>query len=271
MAKKGLKNKSKKVRTPKLSKTQEKAVKAIVQKENQKDIEDKLAYYSSGDSLTLFNSGVSAQADILQVIPNVSQTLADNGRIGDQLTTKYINIKGFVKLSLKTQAVSFANDPKISNVLVRLMVVSNKQANNWVLAQNQWSQVANGLLKKGGTTVGYTGVLSDNFADINRDLFTVHHDEQFYLTQDYAFLPTTTGTNSTIAIDARNSVKFFNIRLKVKNRVFKYDSNVGGGISPTNYGAFMVLGYSYLDGSSPDVVNTQIAMQYISTMMYEDA
>lgn len=262
----------KRVKSVKLTKTQEIAVKQIVKKETNKDIENKYAYFNSGDSLLNFNSGISTSADILQVIPNVSQGTADNARIGDQLTAKYIHIAGHVRLGLKQQVVgTFTNEPRLSNVLVRLMVLSNKQASNWLLAQNQSSQVANSLLKKGGVTVGYTGVLSDNFCPINTDLFTVHHDQHFYLTQDYVFLPTTTGTNSSVAIDTKNSIKFFNIRLKVKNRKLLYDSASGGGISPTNYGAFMILGYTYLDGSSPDVVNTQVSMQYISTMSYEDA
>lgn len=153
--------------------------------------------------------------------------------------------------------------------MVRLMVVSLKSLASYPAALNQPGYLTS-LLKKGASTVAYTGLLSDNFCPINSDVFTTHHDQTFYLTQDYDFLSTTAAyVNSPVAISTKDTIKFFNINLKCKDRIVKYDT-VNGGIQPTNLGYFLLMGYTYLDGSNPDVVNTQVGMEYITTMRFED-
>lgn len=235
--------------------------------------EDKMAYYTNNSTaLEMFNSGISFSSDLKQVLPTISQGDGDNARTADQIHAKRLSIRGHIKLNPKQQAGAVSNEPKISNVVARLMVLSNKVANNYDLAVNQSNMVANSLLKKGGTTVGFTGILSDINAPINTDLFTVHHDKVFYLTQDYVFTPSSSAPfeNSAVAIDIKNTVKFFNINLKCKNKLLKYDSSASGSLLPTNYGPFLVLGYAYLDGTTPDVAATNLGMQYISTLTYED-
>lgn len=269
----GKKGKSKAIKSKRVNKPKmEKKIKAIVQKELNKDVEDKMAYFNPGDSLISFNSGISSASDMLQIIPNISNGNTDNSRIGDQLTAKRLKISGHIRLYPKTQTGTVSNEPKLSNVVCRLMVLSVKSNPSYPSATLQ-PGILSSLLKKGGTTTAFTGVLSDIHAPINTDIFTCHYDTNFYLSQDYVFVPSSTGgtyTNSAVAVDVKDSIRFFNINLKVKNKVLKYDS-VNGGILPTNYGAFMVLGYSYLDGSSPDSLNTQVGMQYISTLNFEDA
>lgn len=232
--------------------------------------ESKQAYFNSGDSLIAFNSGISTASDMQQLVPNVSQGTSDNARIGDQLRSQSLNVRGFIRLYPKTQTGTLSNEPKLSNVACRVMILSMKIASNFDLAKNQANQLSS-LLRKGGTTTAFTGVLSDLNAPINTEQFTVHHDSVHYLTQDYVFLPTTaTYQNSAVAIDLKDSIKFFSINIKCKNKVFKYDNVASGGILPTNFAPFLVLGYSYLSGDSPDSLNTQVGLQYITTLNYED-
>lgn len=248
--------------------TFEKKVKAVISSQT----ETKQAYFSTGDSLTLFNSGINSGADMFQVLPSISIGSADNQRIGDQLNGKTLNIRGYMRLTPKAATGTVTNDPKISNVVCRLMVLSLKQCSNYGLAVNQASQLT-ALLKKGGTTTAFTGALSDIYAPINTDIFTCHHNSVHYLTQDYVFVPSSTGgtyVNAPVAMDVKDTVKFFNIPLKVK-KLMKYEVTCDAGIRPTNYGAFLCMGYSYLSGDSPDVVNTQVGLQFISTFNYEDA
>lgn len=233
--------------------------------------EDKMAYFNfnPSDVLTMFNSGISGAADMCQVIPNVAQGTGDNNRVGDQIKVKNLNIRGYLRLTPKVQSGTFANEPKISNVMCRLMVVSLKSLQSYSAAILQPGYLST-LLKKGGTTVGYTGLLSDNFAPINSDVFTSHYDKTFYLTQDYDLLSTTaTYVNSPTGISTKDTIKFFNINLKCKDKVAKYDT-INGGIQPQNLGYFLLMGYTYLDGSNPDTLTTQVGMEYITTMRFED-
>lgn len=210
--------------------------------------EDKMAYFNftPTDTLTLFNSGISGAADMCQVIPNISQGTGDSNRLGDQIRVKNLNIKGYVRLSPKVQSSSFTNEPKISNVMVRLMVVSLKSLSSYPAAVNQPGYLTS-LLKKGASTVAYTGLLSDNFCPINSEVFTTHHDQTFYLTQDYVFQPTTTaGLTGPTNVSIKDTIKFFNINLKCKDRIVKYDS-VNGGIQPTKESMELIDPDNYIE------------------------
>lgn len=262
--KKAYKKSKKSVAKP--SKSFAKKVKKVLHEQ----AESKQAYINLGDTLTNFNSTISGSNDMLQIVPNISQGTADYQRIGDQIRAQKLTISGHVKLYPPTQvAGSMTNAPQLSNVMARLFILSLKPAQAYDAAMSYSGQLS-GLLKKGGTVVGFTGKISDLYAPVNTDLFTVHHDQLINLSQSYTFLPTTSSGQNDVSIQSDKTVKFFNKTIKLKNKLLKYDSTWGGGISPVNYGPFLCMGYVYLNGSSADTVNTQLGMTFISTLQYED-
>lgn len=232
--------------------------------------ETKQAFHNSGNSLTFFNSGIDSAGDMLQVVPNIAQSVADNGRIGDQIRSQRLNIRGYLKLNINAASGTAGDSTTLPNVIARLMVVSIKSRSNYADASAGVGFLST-LLKKGGTTVGFTGLLSDINAPINRDVFTVHADRKFYLNQDYVNAIGASVPSQYLAQNIKNTVKFFNINVKCKNKLLKYDEDVAGGTQPTNFAPMLLLGYSYLDGSSPDTLSTNLGMQYITTLSYEDA
>lgn len=228
--------------------------------------EDKQAFLTTGNSLSKFNSGIDSVGDLIQVLPGISQGVAENQRIGNQIRAKNLNIKGYLKLD-----VNDINDStKLPNIVARMMVVTMKNAQNFTDAQGASPKIGT-LLKKGGTTVAFSGLLSDIYAPLNRDVFTVHYDKRFYLNQSYVNATGPSPPSTIISQDVKNTVKFFNINIKCKNRLLRYDEDVSGDILPSNFGPFLLLGYSYLDGSSPDVLSTPLGLQFDSTLNYEDA
>lgn len=238
-------------------------VKALIHK----NAENKQAYITCADtSLLKFNSGVNTTADMIQVMPNISQSTSDNGRIGDQIRAQRHNIRGYVKLDVNT---SGASNYDLCNVVCRLMVVSLKTKPNYTEATSAAAPLS-GLLKKGGTTTGFYGNLSDIYAPINSDLWTVHADKKFYLSQD-AMTNFNSTTNAIVGQDISKTVKFFNLNIRCKNRLLKYDANVSSALLPTNYGPILLLGYAFLNGATADVVNTRVGLQFDSTFSYEDA
>lgn len=226
--------------------------------------ETKEAYFaSSPDTLTTFNSGINSSGDQLQIIPTVNKGTSEHNRIGDQIMAQSLNVRGHIRYS-PSNAV---NDNGRANICCRLMIVSLKLRPSYPDVTGGSAYLSQ-LLKKGGATSGFTGILSDLYAPINTDLFTVHKDKKFYLTQPMMIQPPTSGLSSGFQ-DLSDIVRFFNFNIKMKKKLL-YDDSVNGGITPTNVGPFMCLGYSYLNGASPDTVSQNVSMQWISTLKFED-
>jgi len=239
-----------------------KAVQKIINSEN----ETKQAFHTTGNSLIMYNSGVDSTGDFTQILPAITQGLDAHQRIGQQIKAKSLNVKGYVKLNVFEGTESKAH----TNVIVRMMVVSLKVRSNFSDMVNSTGSLAS-LLKKGGATSGFTGVLSDIYAPINTDLWTVHHDKKFYLSQSYTNAIGASPPSTTVTQDISKTVKFFNFNVKCKNKVLKYDEDTGSDIYPTNFAPVILLGYSFLDGSSPDTLSTNLGLCYDSILNYEDA
>lgn len=228
--------------------------------------ENKQAYHTTGNSLIKFNSGIDAVGDLVQILPAVSVGVSENQRIGNQVRAKNLNVRGYVKLDINDTTDS----TKLPHVLVRMMVITMKVCPSYQDAQTLASKIGT-LLKKGGTTTGYTGLLQDQFASINTDVFTVHHDYKFALKQDFINVIGAAAPSTTIVQDVSKTIKFFNFNVKCKNRLLRYDEDVGSDIYPSNFGPFLVLGYTYADGSSADVLDTKVGLCFDSVLTYEDA
>lgn len=233
-------------------------------KKVERDIEDKEAWTSS--NATFFNSGIDGSADMIQIIPNIAKGVGENSRIGNQLRAKSLNIRGFVRFL--PQPNTTVNTTHYGHVAIRLMVLSLKTAPNYTAAQSQASALS-ALLQKGGTTVGFTGAISDIFAPINSEIFTKHYNKVFYVNQSYVITGDGT-TNPKVAIDVSKLVKFFNIKVKC-NKILKYDASLSSDLLPSNLGCFLVAGYSYLNGDAPDYTTTNLQVSYDSVLRYEDA
>lgn len=230
--------------------------------------EDKQAYTSigSGNSLVMFNSGIDSTGDYQPVVPAIGQGVDTNQRIGEKIRAKSLNIRGYVRLTPN----SVSNSTSLPQVAVRLMVLSMKNRPNWTAVTNDAAPLQT-LLLKGGTTTAFTGILSDLMAPINRDVFTVHADRKFYLKQDRLVGIGASIPSQYIAMDSSKTVRFFNIRVKCKDRILRYDEDISADSYPVNFCPFLVMGYVYLDGTTtPDTLSTNVGLSYISTLTYED-
>jgi len=227
-----------------------KRVQAIISKQT----ESKQAFTTLAP--TYYNSGISAVADMTQIVPNISQSLADNGRVGDQLRAQSLICKGALQISGASS--SYSN----SRIACRLFIVQPKNLGSLSAVTGTTSWLST-LLKKGGTTTAFTGVMSDLWAPVNTDAVTKYYDKIFYLDTAYVSVA---GTSTT-----GNSVKFFTKKLMLRNKLVKYDNSIDSGLTPVNYNPVMLLGYVHMDGSSPDTLTTAVSLQYDSIFNYEDA
>lgn len=241
-----------------------KALTQAIKKVIHQQTENKEAYRSL--ALTAFNSGIDNTGDSILVVPDISTGTQDNARIGDQLRGQKLSIRGHI-ISASQIPQSSAN----SRIAVRLMVVQPRYLSNRVTVLSQSVVWQSSLLKKGGSTTGFTGEISDLYAPINSDAIITYYDKVMYLPIPQVYVGNSGGTQLVVtSVDMSKSVKFFNINLKVKNKLLKYDATIST-TQPLNYSPTFILGYVHLDGSTADVVNTQVSCAFDSVFQYEDA
>lgn len=225
-------------------------------------LENKQAWHNFNP--TWFNCGINSAGDACRLIPDINQSTADNGRIGDQLRARRFNVKGHILFA--PQGVGQSDSYR--RIACRLMVVTPKTYSGYRSAIDNATTWMGYLLKKGGTTTGFTGLVSDLYSPINSDAITTHYDKIFYMNQPSLVSGT---TSNTLPLDLSNTTKFFDISFSCKNKLVKYEASVDYGLTPTNAGYILLCGYVFLDGSSPDTVTTRIQLGYTSTIEYEDA
>lgn len=242
-----------------IRKVKDKAFRKRVLSVIKKQAETKQAYLTQ--TPVDFNSAISVAGDCLRLVPNITQGTADNARIGDQIRAQSLNVRAIVQMLPQ----SASQGAGVCKIAARVMIVTPKSFPNWYTASSNTASWMPTLLKKGGTVTGFTGDVSDLFAPANTDAITVHYNKVHYFNQSWA-----TSTSSAVALEQSHLVKFLHIKMKCRNRLVKYDANIDSGLTPANLGYFMVVGYAFVDGTTPDTLSTRIRVQYDSIFNYED-
>lgn len=231
-----------------------------------KNIEDKQAYYSTGDSLVYFNSGINSTGDVLSVLPDVPEGVGPNARVGDRIRAKYLNIRGYIQL--KAQTSGTYNDFANCRIGVRLIVASSKKVKNY---NDLKSQAGSNLIQKGATSSNFTGLLSDLYAPLNTEAYTKHFDKVYFLCQSAQMQQVGTSSPSVVwSSPLDKTIKFFNIKIPLRGKQLMFDDGTSAYL-PTNFGPGLMLGYSKLDGSAVDTVSTNVGICYDVNFTYEDA
>jgi len=235
--------------------------KAFVQKVQRiihKDVETKMVTFPQ--AFTSYNSAISAVGDIGQLIQNISQGTSESARIGDQVKAMKLDLRGHLIMNTGYNTLS---DTRIA---VRMFIVQPKNFSDYnSIFTNAGTWLSN-LLKRGNTTTGFTGAISDLYSDVNSDAITCYYDKVTYLTAPYI----AAGATITPIDIGRQSVRFFRKTIKLR-KTLKYDININGGLQPTNYCPVLLIGYAHLDGSAADTLSTQVGAQWNCNLYYEDA
>lgn len=234
-----------------------KGLKTKIQKVIDSNMEDKYAYKSIIN--INYNSGIDSAGDLNFILPNISNGVTDNARIGDQVKLKSLSVRGHIITNLTYNTYSQCR------IGIRLMVVQPKLYTSLsAISANAltWLPL---LLKKGATTTNFTGAVSDLYAPVNTDVITTYYDKIIYMQSPYI-----AGTN-TGDVSGSRTTKFFNIKFKVKNKLLRYDAGENSGLTPVNFNPVLIIGYAHLDSAIPDTVNTQINLSWDSMMYYQDA
>lgn len=227
-----------------------KRVKAVLSKA----AEHKMISYDSG--LQVFNSGINAATDAIQVMPLMTQGTDDGDRVGNEITCKSFNIRGHYILSLLNNTLSAS-----CRIGVRLMVVEPKRYRNYFDTVANFANYMPSLIRYGDAVRAFTGVISDLYLPLNREMVTVLYDKTVYITMPY--MVTAVGEEVIT-----NSVRLFNIHLRCKNKKLRYEDSLAN--YPQNWSPTMLIGYAKMDGTAPDVAYSGISLQNITTMNFTD-
>lgn len=175
-------------------------------------------------------------------------------RTGSQIRLNSFNIKGRVFIPVDSDTIN--NDRACLSC--RLLIMSCKKypiyadvAANWATGDN----LRDKFLKLGSEENPFDGYQFGLDLPVNHDLFTLHHEKQFVLNRGvlqertYGNVPVTEGLG---AAHMPFVYKYFNINLKVKNKILKFSDETS--VVPTNYAPFAVLCWAYTNGAAPSII-----------------
>ena len=255
----------------------DKKVKDIVLKELSNEIEEKKAIISydnnslnanipSGDVTSSFNYmrllGPTTQISYAQAAGDQGMY---NMRVGDEITLKHVDIKGFVAFNDLT-----INQQINARVGVRVMILRQRDENSDLgFVTNSH---ANMLLEQGSTATpspsAFTGRPLNCIQSINKELYAVRYDKTFYLNQSVQLSGTTNVNRSTAGVD--HTLRFFQHKLTFGKRGLKLKYSDGNSDTPNNFPYVMVIGYTNLvDASAATNGNIDVTMNSVAT--YTDA
>lgn len=213
---------------------------------------------------TQFNSTIALSSDCMQIVPGIYQGTDKQQRVGEQIQPKSLTIRGIIQF----QPVASADPHQLRKLGVRLMCITPRMYSTYSSAKDNFSMWYQTLLRKGSLTTGFDGYVEDYFAPINTDAIKVHFDKRMVLTQW-----NNTGTFSSILQDNSNVTRFFKHKFIFKNQKWKYDSDrfaIDMPCSMHGNAYIMLLGYCWLDNSTPDGLDTRVAFQYITELSFKD-
>ena len=105
--------------------------------------------------------------------------------------------------------------------------------------------------------VSFSGFILDYLSPINKRSFVAGKDRRYNLNIPIANAGNYEAPNSTVTIPFVWKI--------AKGAKLQYDGNA---LNPVNWPWFMALGFTYWDNTIPQVLDTPINLQYISTLEY---
>lgn len=223
---------------------------------------------------TAYNGVINSAGDLNQVCAYPVTGTGINQRIGDQIRLRHVNIKGHYYINnAPWQGSSSTTVPTTINpntrIGVRIFVVTCLQYPTYDQFNAYGSSALSSLLRYGNSVQGFDGTVKSLYMPVNTDRFICHYDKMSFCTIGELTQTSSGSTTATLAtLDVSKSFRMFNINLKIKNKLIKF---VNDDTSQGSWSPVLLIGYSHLDDSAADSVSTNINMNYMTLIKYEDA
>lgn len=217
-----------------------------------KAIRPELKKLTAESTYTGFNPQISAGGDILNLLPQVGQGVNDGQRIGQKIKVQRIEVRGVITATFPPTSTTY------SKIGIRHMILRKRTVGNWaLLAGGDLSAIVD----RGAGASYYLGFIQDQLSDINKRAYAVGMDRKYTINS-----PAILSSTGTVEAPNATVTRRFRVTL-AKGAILKYEA---GNTNPENWPWFMCLGWCKWDGSIPSALDTNINMQYQTTIYYYD-
>lgn len=204
-----------------------------------------------------FNSSISSNSEWYNPIPIVNQGVGAFQRDGNVIKPSLLDMSWHISLG---EGVTRSCD---DTVVLYLFKLKNARSYSDMVSRGS----AGAFLDKGSLGLtNFSGLLTDVHCPVNNDGFTVIMKRVFKLNKGPGALNNDVGT-----YNGAGGVTSKRITYKIRNLPkFMYQQGNTDGL-PENYGLCWAIGYAKSDGSSPDVINQDIRVDYVANLYFTDA
>lgn len=245
-----------------------KEIKVISAKEARKELETKFVVVRQ--TATPFNSGINTGSlETYSLIPAITSPAAGTAAGSWQRANNDIS-----PISCKTDwFISCANTQRSVNIKVDLYCLQSKQSRTFPSLLTELGVTGPQFLKSGdiGQVTNYSGAIVNSVLPVSIENFTLLKHMTCHLQKNVG-IPQNDSTAGNAPNDTP-SYHHFTFHYKVPKQ-FRYTPAVVAtalGEYPQGHAPFWVLGYSHVDGSATDLVNTDIVASWTTQMVYKDA
>lgn len=248
-----------------------KAITTIVDKQIHKNIENKDIAKVQVPTQINAVMGTTQQENIFRFFPRVARGTDKHSRIGDKITPRFCQIKGYITLDLND-----VSEQDYDRVAVRIIAGFPKR---YPLAGEALDDITNeplanwtNTLMNYGTVMGaYDGTLRAIQAPVNRKEFTVKGQRTLFLSRPRFYDAPLVGSDAFR--NSGNSVKFFSMKIKCPKTINYYDEN--DSTNSTTFEPILLAGYSLLNGATPAAPGPSapkpVSISFTTRLIYEDA
>lgn len=259
--------KVRKARKPRVSKALVTLVKKVAVQQTLRELETK--FVTSVQTATPFNSAINTgNLEMYSLIPalfapSAGSAAGDWQRANNDITP----------ISCKTDwFVSLANVNRSCNVKVDIYCLQSKQSRTFPSVLTEVGVTGPAFLKSGTSlqVTNYSGSIANSVLPVSLENFTLLKHFTFHLQKNVG-IPQ---NDSTVGNAPNDSPSYKHLTFKYKcPKQFRYTPGVASvlGDYPQGHAPFWVMGYSHVDGSATDVVNTDIVGSWTTQMVFKDA
>ena len=239
-------------------------VSALVNKIVNRKLETK--YATDLRNAITFNSGISGWNEAYPLLPPVPEegtTPQSFARVNDQISPLSLKLDLNVAINAVSRSVA---------VRVDVFVLTYKLNKYWPsvsLLPGAPQLFRTGTV--GAQTTAYDGRVSTSFLRMNLNSFTVIKRKSFLLGGNVGFPNGDTVNGNAPNMSLAGMSKKLSMIIPCPNTL-KYDESSATSVTyPNNYAPFLFIGYSKVDGASPDVSFQSVVASWNASLTYKDA
>lgn len=255
----------KKVKTARLKLAR--PVRALVDRRINRTLETKCVAYHG--RRTQIDNLPDVQARCWRLVPAISQGDTRATRTGSKVRLQSMTVNGYVQIP--SYDASTSNDR--SSIMLRLIAFTPKGYRFTPDVQATWAGPGNlytQFFRTEAIALAPQGVWTDQYAEVNRDMFTVHADKRMVFSRGDMFnVPGAEG-----AAWRPDMTKRFSFRIKCKNKIgrFAQIDEPGFAGDPTemqNFAPCLIAMWSFTNGAAPSAAACPF-VEYLTKLNFKD-